>query len=92
MAGLPVVGAAPALMHACCAKLLSKKAGFMGLGERGVGGSKCGATSALALMFADPANPGQTQLLTGNIGDARIVLVRGGQVRGVQRQAGSGVS
>ncbi|KAJ9522632.1 hypothetical protein QJQ45_019715 [Haematococcus lacustris] len=60
-------------------KLLSKKAGFMGLGERGVGGSKCGATSALALMFADPANPGQTQLLTGNIGDARIVLVRGGQ-------------
>ncbi|PNW79761.1 hypothetical protein CHLRE_08g365632v5 [Chlamydomonas reinhardtii] len=58
-------------------QLLSTGAGFMGMGERGVGGSKCGATAATTLLF--PAADGTTQLLAANCGDARIVLVRGGQ-------------
>ncbi|KXZ50219.1 hypothetical protein GPECTOR_17g856 [Gonium pectorale] len=58
-------------------KLLSVGAGFMGMGERGVGGSKCGATAATVLLF--PSADGATQLLTANVGDARVVLVRGGE-------------
>ena len=27
--------------------------GFLGMGERGVGGSKCGSTAAVALVFRD---------------------------------------
>ncbi|GLC44015.1 hypothetical protein PLESTB_000220100 [Pleodorina starrii] len=59
-------------------QLLSVGAGFMGMGERGVGGSKCGATAANALFFAAP-DGASTRLLTANVGDARIVLVRAGQ-------------
>jgi len=60
------------------AKLLSPKPGVFGaLGERGVGGSKCGATAATALLFKDLA--GKQMLLSANIGDARIVLARGGK-------------
>jgi protein phosphatase 1K len=32
--------------------LLSAK-GFMGMGERGVGGSKCGSTAATLLVYKD---------------------------------------
>jgi protein phosphatase 1L len=58
-------------------QLLSATNGFLGLGERGVGGSKCGATAVNALLFADPAPDagGATALLTANAGDARAMLV-----------------
>jgi serine/threonine protein phosphatase PrpC len=46
-------------------------------GERGVGGSKCGATAVNTLLFTAP--DGSTQLLTANVGDARILLIRNGQ-------------
>lgn len=46
-------------------------------GERGIGGSKCGATAVNALLYAAP--DGSTRLLTANVGDARILLVRGGE-------------
>ncbi|KAF6257389.1 phosphatase 2C-like domain-containing protein [Scenedesmus sp. NREL 46B-D3] len=55
--------------------LVSK--GFMGLGERGIGGSKCGATAVNALMFTGA--DGSSQLLTANVGDARILLIRNGE-------------
>jgi protein phosphatase 1L len=45
----------------------------------GIGGSKCGATAAIALLYASPSDPSTTLLLTANVGDARTVLVRGGQ-------------
>lgn len=33
-------------------KILSPKGGFMGMvGERGIGGSKCGSTAAVALVY-----------------------------------------
>jgi protein phosphatase 1K len=58
-------------------QLLSAAGGFLGLGERGVGGSRCGATAANALLFADPAPDagGATALLTANAGDARVLLI-----------------
>ena len=58
-------------------QLLSATNGFLGLGERGVGGSKCGATAANALLFADPSPDadGATALLTANAGDARVLLL-----------------
>jgi protein phosphatase 1L len=58
-------------------QILSATNGFLGLGERGVGGSKCGATAVNALLFADPAPDarGATALLTANAGDARVLLV-----------------
>ena len=45
---------------------------LLGMGERGVGGSKCGSTAAIALLFPGPK--GDTQLLTANVGDARVLL------------------
>lgn len=57
--------------------LLSKTTGFLGMGERGVGGSKCGATAANVSLYLGA--DGATQLLTSNIGDARILLIRGGK-------------
>lgn len=60
-------------------KLLSPRSGFMGLGERGVGGSKCGATAVNALLYND--KDGSTQLLTSNVGDARILLCSRGKVQ-----------
>lgn len=58
-AHLPTRGCRPRLpaVHsiACpCAlqKILSPKGGFMGMvGERGIGGSKCGSTAAVALVY-----------------------------------------
>ena len=47
------------------------------MGERGVGGSKCGATAAVALLF--PGERGATQLLAANVGDARVLLCRRGK-------------
>jgi protein phosphatase 1K len=58
-------------------KLLSNGGGFMGLGERGVGGSKCGATAVNAVLYK--ADDGSTSLVTANVGDARIILVRDGK-------------
>lgn len=49
----------------------------MPAGERGIGGSKCGATAVNTLLFNGP--DGSTQLLTSNVGDARILLMRDGQ-------------
>lgn len=46
-------------------------------GERGIGGSKCGATAVNTLLINAP--DGSTQLLTSNVGDARIYLIRNGQ-------------
>jgi protein phosphatase 1K len=58
------------------AKILSPKGGFMGMvGERGIGGSKCGSTAAVALVYKSKS--GTSKLLTANSGDARILLVRG---------------
>ena len=59
-------------------RLLAPKGGFFGgMGERGVGGSKCGATAAVALLF--PGERGATQLLAANVGDARVLLCRRGK-------------
>ncbi|KAK9845479.1 hypothetical protein WJX81_007509 [Elliptochloris bilobata] len=59
-------------------RLLAPKGGFFGgMGERGVGGSKCGATAAVALLFPGPR--GATQLLAANVGDARVLLCRKGE-------------
>jgi protein phosphatase 1K len=46
-------------------------------GERGVGGSKCGATGVNVLLYK--AADGSTTLLTSNVGDARILLIRDGK-------------
>eukprot|EP00884_Botryococcus_braunii_P018207 jgi/Botrbrau1/506/Bobra.110_2s0136.1 len=52
--------------------------GFAGMGERGVGGSKCGATAAVALLYK--GKDGATKLLAANVGDARVLLCRGGKI------------
>lgn len=57
-------------------ELLSPK-GFMGMGERGVGGSKCGSTAAAALVYKDKA--GSTKLVAANCGDARVLVCVDGQ-------------
>jgi len=58
-------------------KQLLVNKGFMGMGERGVGGSKCGATGVNVLLYKGP--DGSTTLLTSNVGDARILLIRDGK-------------
>ena len=57
-------------------KLLQPKAGFFGVGERGVGGSKCGSTAALVVLFDEGES---TSLAAANVGDARAVLCRAGK-------------
>lgn len=58
-------------------KLLAPKGGFFGaMGERGVGGSKCGATGVVALVYS--VN-GAKKLLTANVGDSRALLIQGGK-------------
>lgn len=59
-------------------RLLTPMSGFLGMGERGVGGSKCGATSATAMMYTDKRS-GLSKLVVANAGDARVLLIRGGQ-------------
>lgn len=54
--------------------VLLKPSGMLGMGERGVGGSKCGATSSVAIIFKDRS--GKPSLLCSNVGDARTLLVR----------------
>ena len=51
------------------------RAGFMGMGERGVGGGKCGATCATVLAFKED---GVTKLLAANVGDSRALLIKCG--------------
>lgn len=54
-------------------RILAPKKGFMGMvGERGIGGSKCGATGAVALFFKDSS--GASSVLAANAGDARVLL------------------
>lgn len=55
-------------------KLLTPKGGFMGMGERGVGGSKCGATAATVMIYQDPST-GVSKLVSANVGDARTLLI-----------------
>ena len=57
----------------CDKQLLSAKSGFLGVGERGVGGAKCGATCAAAFIYS---NKGVPTLVAANVGDARTLLVR----------------
>lgn len=58
------------------AKLLQPRGGFFGaMGERGVGGSKCGATAAVAMVYTGKS--GKQELLSANVGDARVILARG---------------
>ncbi len=58
-------------------RLLQPKSGFFGgMGERGIGGSKCGSTAAVALAFREG---GTTKLLAANVGDARVLLSRKGK-------------
>lgn len=57
-------------------RILEPKSGFLGLvGERGIGGSKCGATAAVVVLFK--SQEGTTSILTANAGDARVLLIRG---------------
>jgi len=57
------------------AQLLGAKQGLFGMGERGVGGSKCGSTSATTLFYR---GDGGLRVCAANAGDARILLVRKG--------------
>lgn len=64
-------------MQADKALLAPKRGVFGGFGERGIGGSKCGATGAVAVLFQDAS--GKAKLLAANAGDARVVLARKGK-------------
>lgn len=55
---------------------LLQPSGFMGMGERGIGGSKCGSTAAVAFVYQTPEG---MKLLASNVGDSRILLARGGE-------------
>lgn len=57
--------------------LAQPKGIFGALRERGVGGSRCGATAATAVLLPSP--DGRQQLVAANVGDARVMLSRGGQ-------------
>ena len=52
--------------------------GFMGMGERGIGGAKCGSTAAVAGLKKNTSGP--PTLVAANVGDARVLLVRGRSV------------
>ncbi|KAJ7541803.1 hypothetical protein O6H91_10G077500 [Diphasiastrum complanatum] len=54
---------------------LAQPKGFLGgLRERGLGGSRCGATAATAVLL--PTKDGKRYLISANVGDARVVLSR----------------
>lgn len=57
--------------------LAQPKGLFGALRERGLGGSRCGATAATVLL--QTLQGGQKILVAANVGDARVVLSRGGQ-------------
>jgi hypothetical protein len=52
--------------------------GLLGMGERGVGGSKCGSTAAVAAILAGGSATAPPTLLAAGVGDARVLLIRGG--------------
>eukprot|EP00244_Chara_vulgaris_P001816 TRINITY_DN1299_c0_g1_i1.p1 TRINITY_DN1299_c0_g1~~TRINITY_DN1299_c0_g1_i1.p1 ORF type:complete len:444 (-),score=73.03 TRINITY_DN1299_c0_g1_i1:409-1740(-) len=57
---------------------IAPQKGFFGaFKERGIGGSRCGATAATAVLLSTP--DGQQKLVAANVGDARVVLARGAQ-------------
>ncbi|KAL3161417.1 hypothetical protein ABBQ32_010307 [Trebouxia sp. C0010 RCD-2024] len=66
-----------AFLQADKALLAPKKGVFGGFGERGIGGSKCGATGAVAVVYQ--GGDGKVNLLAANAGDARVVLARKGK-------------
>jgi len=53
-------------------------------GERGVGGSKCGATAANVMLYRGA--DGGMKLLAANVGDARTLLIRGGRAIDVSEE------
>ena len=53
------------------------KPSMMGLGPRGVGGPKCGATCAAMTIFEDK---GERFLAVHNVGDSRVYLHRNGEL------------
>lgn len=58
-------------------KLLAPKGGFFGqFSERGIGGSKCGSTGVVALLYTKDK---RRKLLTANVGDSRALLIKGGE-------------
>ena len=69
----------PACLLACLLACLRVRVqGFFGaFGERGLGGSKCGSTCALALLVQEQ---GQLKVVSVNTGDARVVLIKGEEV------------
>lgn len=51
--------------------ILEPRGGFLGIGaQRGVGGAKCGATAAVAMLFK---KDGATSLLAAGIGDSMVM-------------------
>jgi protein phosphatase 1K len=62
--------------HLSCDKEILKAPNFFS--ERGIGGSKCGATAATFLVYDGP--DGKKNFLTANVGDTRIYLVRNGKL------------
>eukprot|EP00241_Pyramimonas_parkeae_P006782 CAMPEP_0114252506 /NCGR_PEP_ID=MMETSP0058-20121206/15874_1 /TAXON_ID=36894 /ORGANISM="Pyramimonas parkeae, CCMP726" /LENGTH=335 /DNA_ID=CAMNT_0001366447 /DNA_START=59 /DNA_END=1066 /DNA_ORIENTATION=+ len=57
-------------------KELLEAKGFMGMGERGLGGSKCGSTAAAAFVYKED---GTTKLMAANCGDSRVIMCKDGQ-------------
>ena len=86
--------ALPAVLPRCAAtlppgpqRILAPKAGFMGMvGERGIGGSKCGSTAAVAMLYKSRVSGERGGGWSGrhSCGDwCALVRVRGGEM-GVQ--------
>lgn len=72
-----VKGTIAAYLEADQLTLVQPKGLFGALRERGLGGSQCGATAATVVM--QPLKGSQKILIAANVGDARVVLSRGGQ-------------